>query len=216
MKTRILLLVPAIMAMSVCNLQAAIYNIGPGDNVDFLYLIDNDSLVMTGGEIDWLDLDDWSVATIENTEPITDTETGGIWTVDMGDYSTFNLEGGEINFIEAWWESTINMTGGYLNYIVMSGESKAYLSGGTIDDLWRIPLEGGEPIKEAMIHVFCLDYLYDPPGNLLTGHWSDNSAFSINLNIPSSDYIEFHIIPEPCSVLLLGLGALILRRKRTR
>ena len=205
-----------VLLMGSGVVQAAIYNIGPGDNVDFLYLIDNDSLVMTGGEIDWLDLDDWSAATIENTEPITDTETGGIWMVDMGDYSTFNLEGGEINFIEAGWQSTVNITGGYLDYIVASGESKAYLRGGTIDDLWRMPLENGAPIEEAMIHVFCLDYLYDSPSNLLTGHWGDNSPFSINLNIPSSDYVEFHIIPEPCSVMLLGLGAVILRNRRTR
>ena len=212
------IIIPVLVVLLMVSgvVQAAIYNIGPGDDFGFLYLIDNDSLVMTGGEIDWLDLVDWSVATIENTEPITDIELGGIWVVDMGDYSTLNIEGGEINFIEAGWESTVNMTGGYLDYIVASGENKAYLRGGTIDYLWRMPLEDGEPIEEAMIHVFCLDYLYDPPGNLLTGHWGDNSPFSINLNIPSSDYVEFHIIPEPCSVMLLGLGVVILRNRRTR
>jgi len=71
-----------------------------------------------------------------------------------------------------------------------------------------------------MIHIFALDYLYDSPSNLLTGHWGDSSTFSINLidigTVPTYDYIEFHIIPEPGSVLLLGLGALILRTRRTR
>ena len=228
---KIIITIFTVLLMGSGVVQAAIYNIGPGDDFGFFHLVGNDSLVMTGGESDWLVLDDLSVATIENTEPITDTETGGIWMVDMRDYSTLNLEGGEINFIEAGWESTVNMTGGYLDYIkvsgestvnmtggyldyiIASGESKAYLRGGTIDDFWRMPLEDGEPIEEAMIHVFALDYLYDSPSNLLTGHWGDNSAFSINLNIPSSDYIEFHIIPEPTSILLLGLGGLMLRRR---
>lgn len=150
------------------------------------------------------------MATVENTEPIIDIEIGGVWAVDMGDYSTLNIEGGEINFIEAWWESTVNMTGGYLDNIIASGENKAYLRSGTIDDLWRMPLEDGEQIEEAMIHVFCLDYLYDPPGNLLTGHWGDNSTFSINLNIPSYDYIEFHIISEPATLFIFTLGGLLL------
>ena len=210
---KIIITILAVFVVWASLVQGAIYNIGPGDDFDFLYLVGNDSLVMTDGEIDWLDLDDWSVATIENTDPITDTATGGIWVVDMGDYSTFNLEGGEINFIEAWAESTVNMTGGYLDYIVMSGESKAYLRGGTIDDFWRMPLENEAPIEEAMIYVFALDYLYDSPSNLLTGHWGDNSAFSINLNIPSSDYVEFHIIPEPATLFIFALGGLIFRRR---
>jgi len=201
--------------------QAAIYNIGPGDNFGNLGLVDYDTLLMTGGEGHNLSLGYWSIATIENTTPLIDQNTGGIWAVDTYSYSIFNFNGGEINSIEAYDDSTVNMTGGTLTTLRMDSESQAYLEGGIIENLASDQiLDGGLPWHDAMIHIFALDYLYDSPSNLLTGHWADNSAFSINPidtgTVPTSDDIEFHITPEPATLFIFGLGTVILRNRRTR
>jgi len=217
MKKRIITML-VVFVMWASPVQAAIYNIGPGDNFGNLGLVDYDTLLMTGGEGHNLSLLGWSSATIENTAPLIDEDTGGIWAVDTTSYSIFNFNGGEINSIEAYGDSTVNMTGGTLTSLRMDNESQAYLEGGLIENLASDQtLVGGLPWEEALIHIFCLDYLYDSPSNLLTGHWGDNSAFSINLidigAIPTYDYIEFHIIPEPATLYIFALGGLLLRRQ---
>jgi len=213
---KIIITIFTVLLMGSGVVQAAIYNIGPGDNFGNLGLVDYDTLLMTGGEGHNLSLLDWSSATIEDTAPLIDEDTGGIWAVTTYSYGIFNFNGGEINSIEAYVDSTVNMTGGSLTSLRMDNESQAHLEGGLIENLASDQtLVGGLPWEEALIHIFCLDYLYDSPSNLLTGHWGDNSAFSINLidigTVPTYDYIQFHIIPEPTTILLLGLGGLLLR-----
>jgi len=53
--------------------------------------------------------------------------------------------------------------------------------------------------------------------NVLTGLWGNGDPFSIHLpNItgysPAIENIQFQLIPEPTSLLLLSLGGLLLRR----
>ena len=215
---KIIITIFTVLLMGSGVVQAAIYNIGPGDNFGNLGLVDYDTLLMTGGEGHNLSLLGWSIATIENTSPLIDEDTGGIWAVDTTSYSIFNFNGGEINSIEAYGDSTVNMTGGTLTSLRMDSESQAYLEGGIIENLASDQtLDGGLPWQNAMIHIFALDYLYDSPSNLLTGHWGDNSAFSINLidigTVPTYDYIEFHIIPEPATLIIFTLGGFLLRKR---
>ena len=201
--------------------HAAIYNIGPGDNFGNLTLVDYDTLLMTGGEGHNLGLYDWSLATIDDTDPLNIGQgDGGIWKVDASSYSVFNFNDGEINSIETYGDSTVNMRGGDLTTLEMHSESQAYLEGGTIENMASDQtLDGDMPWHNAMIHIFCLDYLYDSPSNLLTGHWGDSSTFSMNLidigTIPTYDYIEFHIIPEPATLFIFALGGLLLWRRET-
>jgi len=200
--------------------QAAIYNIGPGDNFGNLTLVDYDSLFMTGGEGHNLSLGDWSSATIENTAPLIDQYTGGIWQVTPNGYSVFNFNGGEINSVETWWDSTVNMTGGALTTLVTNSESTAYISGGQIDTLTSNQSLFFDPLDEQFhgrIHIYCLDWGYDPVGSLLTGTWEDSSTFNVNLidgiYDPTFDNLEFHIIPEPATLFIFALGGLLLRRR---
>ncbi len=47
------------------------------------------------------------------------------------------------------------------------------------------------------------------------GKLSDNDLLNPNWNIDSNDDLSFQLIPEPSTLLLLGLGAVMLRKKRS-
>ena len=180
-----------IVLMSSGVVQAEIYNIGPGEEFGSLTLIDDDTLLMTAGEGDNLTLFDWSIATIEDTNPIIGEESGGIWEVTTTSYSIFNLSGGEINNLSVYGESSI-----YLDEGQILGDLTVYN-----DTAW--------------VHIFGYGFNNDPfMGSPLTGYWANDTPFSINLvdsTISTYDQIVFHIIPEPATILLFGMGGFILR-----
>ena len=212
MKNLLLLMILAIWAAGAGNVIAEDYLIGPGDYRGALGLIDNDTLLMTGGKIDGLSLSGYAIATIENTDLPT-----GIISLTASSFSTVNINGGGIGDMESWADSVINMTGGNVNRLEMHTESMSYLYGGDIGTLASDqPL--GYPLPQNWIHVYCLEYNYDTENNLLTGLWGDSSLFSIQLEdigtYPTYDLIEFYIIPEPTAILLLGLGGLCFRKRR--
>ncbi len=178
-----------------CNGLATIYNIGPGDDFANLTLDNYDTLLMTGGEGHDLTLLDWSTATIEDTTtPLTGPFDGGIWELNTASYSELTILGGEINDLGAYHESIINLHGGQiLNSLTVFNDT-------------------------AWVHIYGHGFNNDPfGGSPLTGFWVDDTAFSINLvdsTISTFDQIIFHNVPEPGTVLLFGLGGLLLRKKK--
>ncbi len=112
--------------------------------------------------------------------------------------------------------------------ITLSKNASAVLKGGRIDGIttlqqvfnvivgWDVH---GNPLYNTHIEMFVKDYSYDASTQKLTGTWGDGSAFNIKLiNVAgydrTIDNIKFTIIPEPASLLLVGLGGLLLRRKK--
>ena len=220
---KIIITIFTVLLMGSGVVQAAIYNIGPGDNFGDLGLVDYDTLLMTGGEGHNLSLLGWSSATIENTAPIIDPcdpYSGGIWAVTTTSYSIFNFNGGEINSVKTWGDSTVNMTGGILTTLVTNSESIAHISGGQIETLTSnqsLFFDHSDEQFHGRIHIYCLDWEYDTVGSLLTGTWEDSSTFNINLidgtYDPTFDNLEFHIIPEPATLFIFALGGVLLRRR---
>ena len=175
-----------------CNAFATVYNIGPGDDFGNLILVGYDEFYMTGGEGHNLSLGGWSTGTIEDTDPLIDQYTGGIWEITTSSYSELNISGGEINDLDSYGESIINLSGGQI-----LGDLTVYN-----DTSW--------------VHIYGYGFNNDPfGGSPLTGFWADDTAFSINLvdsTISTYDQIIFHEIPEPATLILFTLGGFLLRR----
>jgi hypothetical protein len=80
--------------------------------------------------------------------------------------------------------------------------------------------EQGNPIFNKHIEMYTSQHDYNSVTKKLTGLWWDKSAFSIQLYDIAGydktiDNIKF-IVPEPATVLLVGLGGVLLRRRVIR
>ena len=127
--------------------------------------------------------------------------------------------------------------GGETSGLYVYGNAQAVLQGGTIlhissfQDVFNVIVgrdEDGNPIFNMHIEMIVRDWSHNAPTNLLTGTWNvdnDNNdqfdTFSIQLHDQTGydkaiDNITFTIIPEPATLLLFGLGGLILRKPRAR
>ena len=203
--------------------DAYIYVFGPGDYRGDWGLENYDTLLMIGGTIENITIGGYAIANIEGTSPLGSLPgDGGIWALTVGAYGTLNLSGGEIKDMEAQNDSIINMTGGSVDYFEMHSRSRSHLYGGQIGTLAsdQTPVPPNADGVTNRINIYCLaGYSYDDGSNMLSGQWWDGTDFSIHLldigNYPTYDLIEFHV-PEPGTIVFLGLGSIWLRRRFSR
>ncbi len=164
-----------------------------------LTLENSETLLMTGGGVNSLTGKDFSVLEIKNTTPFSISPSGGIWTLDLGNWSRLNFSGGHIN----WFD--------------IDDYATAVLSGGKINTLRNY---NEQPVYDKRIEIICKSYDYNTTTKKLTGIWGDDTSFNIQLSdspqytyTPTYNILEFTIIPEPTSLLLLAVGGLLIRRK---
>jgi len=180
-----------------------------------LDLVSNDTLLMTGGEINGLNTYNTSAATILGTIPMEPMDAGIRW-LDAYDSSTINFSGGSVWTFEGYGSSTINIDGGVIRYLDMKESSIAHLSGGQIQSdigIWD---------DTSYVHIYGYGFDYNSSGGiygdgLLTGYWLGDEAFSISLSnredVITYDQLVFHIIPEPAAFMFFSLGGLLLRMR---
>jgi hypothetical protein len=89
---------------------------------------------------------------------------------------------------------------------------QAHLSGGEIPN---IGLVGQECDLHFWGHSLTLQKLDWECGYLVTGYWESDTAFSTEVVYyhQYDNQIIFHEIPEPATILMLGLGAVVLRKR---
>jgi hypothetical protein len=162
--------------------------------------------------------------------------TGGIVTFQLTSYesSVVNISGGILNAIVCRDESTLSLYGNMEAVgVSVSGSGTMNMYSGTIDSLKisslkEVYLYGGE-INDylratSMVNIYGHDFQYNPlagdyRGGQLTGFWLDDTPLSIDLyydDTPGGPIIDTYphivLIPEPSTILLLGLGVLLQRR----
>jgi hypothetical protein len=135
---------------------------------------------------------------IRNTAPLVKF-SGGIWTLDLSDWSQLNFSGGQIY----WFD--------------IDDYATAVLSGGNINTLRNY---NEQPVYDKRIEIICKSYDYNATTKKLTGIWGDDTSFNIQLSdspqytyTPTYNILKFTIIPEPMSLILLSIGGLLLRKK---
>ena len=107
--------------------------------------------------------------------------------------------------------------------VVAWGNSHYYIYGGQFGENSGVGLEAGDSsIVDIFGYDFSSGYIDWGGGDIvyyLSGKWEDGTPFTFNYGFyePSTDdHINLHVVPEPCSMVLLSLGGLMLRRRYRR
>jgi hypothetical protein len=183
--------------------------IGPGEYVALDWL--SGLLVVDGGGADLIEVYNSARLEVWSTTPFI-AGYGGIWDIVLKNNSHLDYYGGQTEELSMRNDATANLYGGRIDYIS---------SFQTVPDVFVGYDEQGRPIFEKLRHIemFVREYAYNPATLRLTGTWGDWTTFDIKLldqpgYAPVIDNIKFTIIPEPASLVLLGLGGLWICRRR--
>lgn len=164
-----------------------------------IFSLNNESLLVNGAGAYQIDAKGASYVEIENTLPL-QVDIGGIYGLILDDNSTMNYFGGETGSLNIYEDAFAVLEGGRIDYI----SSYQFVHGINQKIIKHITID-------------CLDWNHNTATNLLTGHWNDNSAFSIQL-VDQANYDpvidNIHFIPEPATLALFVFGGLLIRRKR--
>jgi hypothetical protein len=148
--------------------------------------------------------------------------------------ASLNISGGQFTDVGAEQNSKLGISGGTFEHVLVWENVMAEIFGGTIQeflasDSSTTDIFGGEIVGflcadgSSVVNIYGYGFAYDPygggqNGGQLTGFWLDNTGFVIDFMdcspTSSTYYDHVYLVPEPTTLLLLGLGGLMLRRRR--
>jgi hypothetical protein len=162
--------------------------------------LNSQSLLVLGAGAEWIDAKNSSYVEVHGTASPLGIDTGGIWTLDLMNSSALVYAGGETGAVTLSQHATATLKGGRIDYI----SSYQYVLG---PNQTYIP----------HIEIVCKEHEYDSLTKRLTGVWMDDTTFNIQLvNQSGYDAVIENIFftPEPATLLLLGAGVMLIRKRR--
>ncbi len=153
-----------------------------------------------------------SSAIVQNTSTL-NQGFGGLWEAQLFDNSSLEFSGGQLGHLSLFTNATVTLSGGRIDNIY-----SYQIAWG-----WDYRVDPAEWVPNPHITII---YSGELPtldaNNYLTGLWGNGDPFSIYLSdapegygySPAIENIQFQLIPEPATLLLLSLGGLLLRRKQ--
>ena len=140
-------------------------------------------------------------------------------------YSRVDIEGDS---------TTVEMTGGSVGQMIVSDSSLLNISNGEITDSLSVRhsamvnISGGNiselfAIDSSVINLHGIDVVHQATGGKwddgkITGKWLDGTGFDISLynsdHFGNDTFSHLTILPEPATLLLLGVGFALLRARR--
>jgi len=118
---------------------------------------------------------------------------GAMWKLELMHYATANIYDGDIEWLFTQGNSVVN--------IHAAGDTLEMFAGG----------------NESLVYLHAYDVTYHPTGGLADVGWIEGTYFSGDLPFAFSfyndaSYSHINVIPEPCTLAVLAVGALFAKR----
>ena len=229
-RLQISVILTMVLAMSVCNVFAEnkVFTesgeILDGEVWDLVDIYNDDTVVdMSGGSVDYISTFDSSTLNM----------SGGLAEVGAFETSTINIsggslfsganayDGGTVNLLDCdysidlrvYESGTGNMFGGTVEYLIAGDFGTLDLYGGVVTDslgAW----------ESSIVNVYGYDLDKTTIGGIygygqVSGFFMDDSAFTIDFSTPQT-YSHVNLVPESGTLILLGFGVIIMKRKARR
>lgn len=131
-------------------------------------------------------------------------------------FSTVDISGGSISyFLGARNSSAVNISGGSVSYLYTEDNGDVDISGGSVSSLYAIDssvvsfhgrnfsISGGLVLDGERVLGL----------GILSGEWMDGTPWAVDI-LQNESSVTILVVPEPGTLLLLGIGAVMLRRRR--
>jgi hypothetical protein len=185
----------------IYSYNSSILNLS-GGQVNTMLTYDTSILNMTGGRLSQLNL-------YENSRAYLSRNENTNFDIYARDQSIINFSGtAQGTEVQALNTSIINISGGGIVDLTAYNIGVISIYGGNITNI------GAQ--DNSIVNIFGYDLFKSSTGGIgngfVQGYFNDHSFFNIYFRVPDT-YSHVNLIPEPITVLLLGVGGLFLRKK---